>query len=61
MTGFVWYSPEYDFIIIQWAYGDGKDVFMNHFEWSAWDLCEFAGFKPDDPMQCTTWFPLGDL
>lgn len=59
MKGFVWYSPELNVLVIQWAYNFGS---MDHFEWHHLDLGKRSiEVYPDDPIQSTTWFPLGEL
>lgn len=59
MTGFVWYSPEINAVVIQWFFEDCEICF----EWGQGQLYEQAKkFKYEvDPTQTTLWFPLGML
>jgi len=59
MRQYVWYSPEFNIIVLQSI----MDDCLIGFEWSQIDLWEFAErFGTEcNPMEMTTWIPMGEL
>ncbi len=59
MRQLAWYSPEYNWIVLQSIMDDS----IVRFEWNFEDMgYAFNLWGPnEDPMHKTTWIPLGEL
>lgn len=59
MRQYAWYSPEYNWIVLQTIFDECRIIF----EWDFQDMCEARSFfgEIDSPMTQTTWIPLGEL
>ena len=59
MRQYVWYSPEYNWIVFQCIM---DDCYIS-FEWDIFDMHEAATLWGLDcePLSKTTWIPLGEL